>query len=189
MPIAIIAVVIIAALGAGFFFFTNNDTLSPTPDASTEVATRPTDNTEEAVSAPTTNETTVDETDTADDTPDMSADVDSSVAPAADTESATTYTDGTYTASATYLTPRRTEHLVGVTLTIENDIVVDSTVTYDGVAGEYSNDNQARFDQAYTAEVIGQPLDTISLSRVGSASLTSGAFNEAKAKIATEARS
>lgn len=188
MPIAIIAVIVVAALGAGFFYFTNTTTVSDSPSATTEVATRPTDEREDtapdvAVEPNTNNEEATDD----DAVVAVEAGID--VASDTETEQTATYADGTYTASASYLTPRRTEHLVGVTLTIENDVVVDSVVTYDGAAGEYSNDNQARFDQAYSAEVIGQPLDAISLSRVGSASLTSGAFNEAKAKIATEARS
>lgn len=184
MPIAIIAAVVVAALGAGFFLFTNT-TPETTPDTSDEVAARPTDETEDTTSEPVADTDLEDERATEEDVTAVEVTTD---AAAAVESSSTTYTDGTYTASASYLTPRRVAHEVGVTLTIENDVVVDSVVTFDGIAGEYSNDNQARFDQAYSAEVIGRPLEEISLSRVGSASLTSGAFNEAKAKIVTDAR-
>lgn len=98
------------------------------------------------------------------------------------------YADGIYSAEATYLTPRRTEHIVSIELTIENDVVTASNVTFDGkVEGESSNDSQARFADTYTTEIIGMKLDDISLARVGGASLTSMAFNDAKAKIAAEA--
>ncbi|MFN3187972.1 MAG: hypothetical protein ACK42D_00280 [Candidatus Paceibacteria bacterium] len=96
-------------------------------------------------------------------------------------------TKGTYQASGEYLTPARTEHVVDVTLTLENGIVTNSTVLFDGRAeGESSNDNQARFADAYKTQVIGKSLGEISLSRVGGASLTSRAFNEAVVKIAAE---
>jgi hypothetical protein len=88
----------------------------------------------------------------------------------------------TYTGSGTYLTPARTSHKLDVTLTVEAGIVTDADVVYDGGAG-YSNPNQERFDNAYKVEVIGKPLSDISLSRVGGASVTSNAFNEAVASI------
>jgi hypothetical protein len=101
-------------------------------------------------------------------------------------ESATN-TNETKTASATYLTPRRTEHTVAVALVIENGLVTGSTVEFDGqTAGTYSNDNQNRFDQAYKTEVIGKRLEDINLARVGGASLTSIAFNEAVQKMLSQ---
>jgi len=88
----------------------------------------------------------------------------------------------TYTGSGTYLTPARTNHKIDVTLTVEGGIVTDADVVYDGGAG-FSNPNQERFDGAYKAQVVGKSLSEISLSRVGGASLTSAAFNEAVASI------
>jgi hypothetical protein len=94
---------------------------------------------------------------------------------------------GTYTANASYLTPARTEHVVAITITMENGLVTDSVVEFDGkTAGSYSNDNQNRFDQAYKSQVVGKRLEDINLARVGGASLTSNAYNEAVAKISTQ---
>jgi len=91
---------------------------------------------------------------------------------------------GTFNANSSYLTPRRTEHTVDLTLTLEKDIVTAVSVAFDRQpTGQYSNDNQARFDTAYKTEVVGKRLENISLSRVGGASLTSQAFNEAVAQI------
>jgi len=92
-------------------------------------------------------------------------------------------------AEGNYLTPARTAHIVALTLTLSGDTVTDAVVLFDGnaSAGQYSNDNQARFDAAYKEQVIGKRLGDISLSRVGGASLTSRAFNEAVAQISQNA--
>jgi hypothetical protein len=92
----------------------------------------------------------------------------------------------TFTADASYLTPARTQHDIRVSLIIDNTgVVTDANVIYDNGDG-FSNANQERFDRAYKTEVVGRSLDNISLARVGGASLTSGAFNEAVAKIRAE---
>ena len=88
----------------------------------------------------------------------------------------------TYTENVSYLTPARTEHKLAITLTVDKGIVTAADVVYDGGAG-FSNPNQERFDAAYEAQVIGKSLDNISLSRVGGASLTTEAFNQAVAAI------
>jgi hypothetical protein len=91
-------------------------------------------------------------------------------------------TQETVTESANYFTPARTEHKVTVVLTLEGDVVVDSNVLYNDLE-TYSDPNQQLFDEAYKPLVVGKTLDQISLSRVGGASLTTGAFNDALAKI------
>ena len=80
----------------------------------------------------------------------------------------------------TYLTPRRTSHEIAVAFTVEDGVVAGVSIAYDKKDG-YSNDYQSRFDGAYKTEVIGKSLNEISLSRVGGASLTSEAFNQAAA--------
>ena len=47
----------------------------------------------------------------------------------------------------------------------------------------YQHPLQERFDAVYKTEVVGKKLTDINLSRVGGASLTSKAFNEAVADI------
>ena len=97
-------------------------------------------------------------------------------------ESATMVAANTYTGTGTYLTPARTSHEIEVTLTVEEGIVTAADVVYDGGAG-FSNPNQERFDGAFEAQVVGKSLENISLSRVGGASLTTEAFNQAVAAI------
>ena len=95
------------------------------------------------------------------------------------------FANGTYTVAASYFTPRRTKHDMDITLTIVDDVITAATITYDGEVA--SSPNHTRFDEAYRAEVIGKPLEQVSLSRTGGASLTSAAFNEALVEIKTQA--
>ena len=99
----------------------------------------------------------------------------------------TTSTPTVLNSTASYLTPRRTEHTVQVSLTLVNDMVIDAIVQFDNLPeGEFSNSNQERFHDVFTSEVIGKSIDDISLSRAGGASLTSNAFNEAVQTIRNE---
>jgi len=88
--------------------------------------------------------------------------------------------DGTYVGEASYSTGRAV-HELDVTLTIENDVVIAAEVAYDG--GEPPTPILRSFDEAYQAEVVGKNIDNIQLSRVGGASWTSDAFNEAVAEV------
>ncbi len=97
-----------------------------------------------------------------------------------------TYRNGAHTASATYTTPKRSEYKIDVSLTLTDDTVTDAAIVY--AQGSENDKNAQRFEQAYKTEVIGKKLDEINLSRVGGASLTSNAFNDAVAKIKTEAQ-
>ena len=101
------------------------------------------------------------------------------------TNNANTYDDGTYDQTVTYLTPIRSEYKLEVALTVKNDIVTAATVEYS--QGAEKDPNAQRFEAAYRTAVIGKSLDSINLSRVGGASLTTGAFNNALAEIKADA--
>lgn len=155
MPIVVAVLgIIIVVLGA-VFFLSPEPTTTPTDTVATEEANR----TEEMQA---TEETSV--------SSDPNPSPDTALAPE------------TVTESATYLTPARVEHKVTVTLTLEGDVVTAANVLYNDLE-TYSDPNQELFDTAYEPLVIGKSLDEISLSRVGGASLTTGAFNDALAKI------
>lgn len=98
---------------------------------------------------------------------------------------ASDYTDGSYTTSVTYFTPMQSEYHLDVTLTLASDVVVDASIVYSN--GAEKDPNAQRFEAAYQAEVIGMDIDSLNLSRVGGASLTTGAFNDALAKIKVQA--
>ncbi len=92
---------------------------------------------------------------------------------------------GSFSGEASYSTGRSIHELL-VTLTLENDIVVASDIRYDG-QGEPTTPTLRSFNDAYEAEVIGKDIDDIELSRVGGASWTSDAFNEAVDTIQQQA--
>ena len=91
----------------------------------------------------------------------------------------------TLSGAAKYTTPARITHDIGVTLTLEGDLITDVVVDFDKGKGP-ANDYQKRFESSYRTVVIGQKLSSLSLSRVGGASLTSGGFNEAVAAIKSQ---
>lgn len=104
-----------------------------------------------------------------------------------DTQTAADYQDGTYTTDVTYQTPKRDEYGVNVSLTLTKDIVTDAKVIYSN--GAEKDPNAAKFEAAYKTEVIGKDIDTLNLARVGGASLTTAAFNNALVKIKADAKS
>lgn len=97
------------------------------------------------------------------------------------------YNDGTFATDVTYLTPKRDEYGVNVALTLKQDIITDAKVTYSN--GGEKDPNAARFEAAYKVQVIGKDIDTLELSRVGGASLTTAAFNNALINIKADAKS
>lgn len=184
MPYAIAAVIIVIGGAVTYFFFNTppEETMPNPPSAisrqegSTDAQDLPTDQSEgsDVASGEVVLESAAD------------ANAEGSAAmdlPANDSDGPS----GTYSADASYLTPRRTEHEITVELTVADGIVTEADVTYGGPNGTTENPNQASFDEAFRAEVVGQPIDEIELSRVGGASLTSNAFNEALGNIEAEA--
>lgn len=96
------------------------------------------------------------------------------------------YKNGVHTATVTYLTPVKAEYMLGVSLTLENDTVTDAQVIYS--QGAEKDPNAQNFETAYRTEIIGKNIDSLNLSRVGGASLTTGAFNKSLAAIKTDAK-
>lgn len=96
------------------------------------------------------------------------------------------YTDGTYSTDVLYRVPSGDMEPMTVSLTLQGDIVTAAEFDFEGVVGT-SRLNQAKFLKAYETEVIGKDIDTLNLSRVGGASLTTNGFNDALEKIKAEA--
>lgn len=161
----IIAIIAIVVIGVGFTLFQSQKSTE------VEVATAPTQEivTQEIEASPTPEQVTPTEPTTN------------------PTTAESDYADGTYTANVTYLTPKRDEYGVAVSLTLTKDIVTGAKVTYSN--GAENDPNAAKFEAAYKAQVIGKDIDSLNLSRVGGASLTTGAFNDALVKIKADAQS
>lgn len=170
MPYVIALVIIIVAAGALLLF-------RQSAEAPAQVAEEPVA-TEEASPEMTDTEAVIETNLTA---PEQ-ATLDAEEAVAKPVEEETLEVSSTsYEATASYLTPKRTEHDIAVTLEIKDNIIVGADVTYDG--GEAATPAHSGFDGAYATEVIGADISEVTLSRVGGASLTSDAFNEAVADI------
>jgi hypothetical protein len=184
MPIAIVAVVLVVAAAVGFTVLRDDTGTEATPE--TVVEARPANEEAEtdtvAVSQP------APEPDEVTDNPDAftSGMVEPTPEPQ-DTPVAmqNRFRNGAYTVPTSYFTPARTRHDMDVTLTLNNGVVTDAAITYDG--GAPQTGHHRRFDSAYRDAVIGVPLDEVSLARVGGASLTSEAFNEAVDTIEQQA--
>ena len=195
MPIILIIVGIVVALGVGSFMFSSkpqettgdvvtpvaqveNRTASNTPPATVpvaEAAADPAIKSTPATPNPITN------------TPPPTTPKPTPTAPVTNIPNPT-YKDGTYTVTTSYIAPSRTTHNVTATLTILNDVVTTAAVNFSGEKAETSSQYQSRFSQNYQSEVVGKKLDNISLTRVGGASLTTGAYNKALLQVKTEAR-
>ncbi len=95
------------------------------------------------------------------------------------------YKDGTYTAVGNYTSPGGQEEL-GVTLTIADGVVTDSTVEVKATR-PISKERQTDFAEHYKTQVVGKSIDEISLTKVSGSSLSPKGFNDAVSKIKTEA--
>lgn len=84
-----------------------------------------------------------------------------------------------YTVTVNYGIPQGYSENMTVTLRLLSNVITDATVQYDAGANHESAWYQNRFQSAYKPLVIGKNIDSISLSRVGGASLTTNAFNAA----------
>lgn len=99
---------------------------------------------------------------------------------------AATYKDGTYTAQGTYQVPSGTE-TVGVSLTIENDVVTAVAIDEQGIHA-VSQQMQAMFAAGIAAQVVGVKIDELNVGVVSGSSLTPIGFNDALVKIKAEAK-
>lgn len=95
-----------------------------------------------------------------------------------------TYTDGVYRATGTY--GNLPSHL-GVTITLDHDVITAvevATPATDPTSLEY----QRRFAAAVPAVVIGKDIDDVRVGRLAGASGCPVGFNDALARIKSEAR-
>lgn len=94
------------------------------------------------------------------------------------------FLDGTYQSSISYRVPEG-KYSMDVAITITNDIVTAVNTTFNSRAEHDSYTR--RFVKSYESSVIGKDIETLNLSRVGGASLTTKAFNDALDTIRTDA--
>lgn len=97
------------------------------------------------------------------------------------------YKDGQYEAIGQYISPGGAEE-IDVKITIQNGLIVDSTVTPKATR-EASAEMQSDFVDHYKPLVVGKNIDTVKLTKVSGSSLTPNGFNDALEKIKQQARS
>jgi len=101
------------------------------------------------------------------------------------TDTSASYTDGTYTAEGSYISPAG-EESVKVELTLDGDIVTAVTVTPEADDPQ-AKSFQEKFASGIADVVVGKDIDTLNVSRVAGSSLTSGGFAEALKAIKVDA--
>jgi uncharacterized protein with FMN-binding domain len=103
------------------------------------------------------------------------------------TTNASAYKNGSYNASIDYFVPK-SDNTITVQMTIDNGTVTAIKTTHNYTDRE-SDYYISSFDSLIEQEVKGKKLDELSIGRVGGASLTSNAFDDAIATIKNEAKS
>lgn len=101
------------------------------------------------------------------------------------TGSSTSSRTGTYTAASDYGTPHGVNSIT-VRVTLQNGTITSVTTTHslnDRESRQYVN----QFDNSIQSAVVGQPISSASVNRLGGASLTSAAFDNAIQQIAQQA--
>ncbi len=96
------------------------------------------------------------------------------------------YKDGSYSATGSYGSPAGTES-VKVTLALKNGIIESADVV--GEANDHTSKRyQDMFISNYKQYVVGKNIDSVNLDKISGSSLTPVGFNNAVAKIRTEAQ-
>ena len=101
-------------------------------------------------------------------------------------QTASVYTDGTYTATGSYMSPGGDEQ-IKVTVTLASDIITNVSVTslaYDRTSQSY----QDMFISGYKQYVIGQNIASVNLTYVSGSSLTPRGFDNALSQIEAQAK-
>ncbi len=96
-----------------------------------------------------------------------------------------TYADGTYSAEGVYVSPAGQEKIM-IGLTVKAGEIIDATFSGSS-QNPISQKMQDRFNEGFKEQVVGKPIDSVSLSVVNGASLVSKGFMDALVKIKAQA--
>lgn len=107
-------------------------------------------------------------------------------APSSESTDTSTYENGTYNATGTYLSPGGRQS-IELSVTITDGVITDTSIKNNASDVE-SREHQELFSNNYKALVVGKKADEVSLSRVSGSSLTSNGFNAALDQIKDDAR-
>ena len=103
------------------------------------------------------------------------------------TSATSSYADGTYVASVNYYVPDDGRNTLRATVTISNG-AISSVATDNTYRDRKSRQYVDGFESGITSAAVDRPVADFSVGRVGGASLTSSAFNDALDTIRNEAK-
>lgn len=98
----------------------------------------------------------------------------------------TTYKDGTYQATGSYVSPGGNESIT-ISVTLKDGVVTETSAT-SGANDPTAKQYQGEFIAGYKDQVVGKKVSSIKLSRVSGSSLTSQGFNSALEQIKQQAQ-
>lgn len=94
-----------------------------------------------------------------------------------------------YSTDVTYNTPEEGKETIHVAITMKDTVIENIAFTYDTPTKRESKFNITNFEKAFQASsFVGKKLTEVSVSRLGGASLTSGAFMEAIKNIDSQTK-
>ena len=159
-----VALIASAAIGGYSLFATQDNTAASTTGTSSQVST-----TTSTPSSPasTTNTTTASSS-------------------ATDSTSSGSYKDGTYNATVSYSVPHGATNSLKATVTVSNGSIT-AVSTDDSYSDHESGQWISEFESSLSSSVVGTNLASASFSRIGGASLTTDAFNNALEQIISQA--
>lgn len=99
----------------------------------------------------------------------------------------TGYKDGTYKATKSYNVPHGEVNSITVEVAVANDAITSVNVD-DSYGDRESASYVSSFERSVSAAVKGKKLSSLSVGRIGGASLTSSAFKQALSTIVAEAK-
>lgn len=161
-------VITLTATVAGVYLFAKDDTASSLSTPTVTTATMTT--TPATTTAPVTSTSASQSTTTATST----------------TSSSNVYKDGTYSATATYHVPHGSNSITAK-ITVASDKITDVSVT-----NNYGDQESAMYIDSFVSSlkstVVGQSIGSLSVSRIGGATLTTNGFSSALSSIISQAK-
>lgn len=103
-----------------------------------------------------------------------------------DSTDTSTYKNGTYKATGSYLSPGGRES-IDLTVTIENGVITKTELVQNATDRD-AREYQEEFAKGYADLVVGKEVNSVKLSRVAGSSLTSNGFNSALNQIKQDAK-
>ena len=159
------AILIAAGLGGSYLFFAK-DAATSTPEVATSASASTTTGGSQATTTPSTSTSNTSSTTTA---------------------TSSGYKDGTYSATSNYSVPHGYSNSIGVSITVKDGMVtaVETDQNYSDRESEMYIDC---FESLLQNAVVDKAIKNLQLNRIGGATLTTAAFDDALDSIRNDAK-